>query len=127
MGPRGGGCGGSGTPTSDPQPPATHFLPSPHLSKSPSKRPKPQPATPRAIARYPVAAGWLKSLPSGSLAIKWDAARAGRGAVFVTATARGAPPDVLDGVALQDRRLLPPLKRHSLFAAQVCAGVRVGF
>ena len=100
---------------------------------------------PRALAQYPVVAGWARhqsrggssgssSASSGSsggasgdgddgdsgapFCIEWDAARAGRGALFVRATARGAPPAALDFAAQHARRLAPAPPGHALLAAQ---------
>lgn len=50
----------------------------------------------------------------------WDASAAGRGVVWVKAVAAGSPPeDLLDNAKLQDRGLLPPVRRHCLMAIQV--------
>lgn len=64
-------------------------------------------------------AGWLEAKGPGMYMLRWDGAAAERGVVWVTATAAGSPPDVLDGLALLEECLLPPLRRHTLLAIQV--------
>ncbi|GBF96615.1 hypothetical protein Rsub_09361 [Raphidocelis subcapitata] len=80
--------------------------------------PRLQAAFERAVSRYPVVAGWLARAPGrpGTLLLRWDAAARGRGAVWVAAEAAGAPPDILDSLAMQGARLVPPLRRHALLA-----------